>query len=174
MNSPSLLGRYEEHDLYALALGSFGDWPTDLAVPGCKHFVLFVAADGRSVGDASVMEAARRSLASGLCYFVVWGPDCERVHDLFDRVIVDEHFRGTETVENVIMTTWHERDSLDDALAFFLGAAMPADDYRVTCRSWLAVPIGSDDWAARIASALTYPATVLGNQVDDPDAEVEG
>ncbi|MCW8139562.1 MAG: hypothetical protein KIT58_11745 [Planctomycetota bacterium] len=170
MDRTVLLGRYEDHDLYALALGSFGDWPTDLAVPGCERFVLFVAANARSVGDTSVMEAARRSLASGLCYLVAWGPDCERVHDLFDRVIVDEHFRGTETVESVIMTTWHERDSLEDALAFFLGAATPADDYRATCRSWLAVSIGSDDWAARIASALTHPATVLSSR----DAQDDG
>jgi hypothetical protein len=167
MDRTVLVGRYEDNDLYALALDSFGDWPKHVAMPGSKNFVLFVAADALSAGDASIAEAARRSLAAGLCYLVVWGPDCERVHDLFDRVIIDEHFKGTETVENVILTTWHEHKSLDDALAFFVAHARPADAYRTTCRSWLAVSIGSPDWATRIASALTEPATLLGDGEDD-------
>ncbi|MCO5165939.1 MAG: hypothetical protein M9894_06180 [Planctomycetes bacterium] len=168
MGQAALLGNYEGNDLFALALDAFGEWPTDLAVPGggSGNFVLLVAADARSSGDASIMEAARRSLASGLCYLVAWGPDCERVHDLFDRVIVDEHFRGAETVEDVILTTWHERDSLEEALAFFLAHARPADAYRATCRSWVAVSIGSEDWAARIASGLAVPAALLGR--DEP------
>lgn len=76
-------------------------------------------------------------------------------------MIVDEHFRGSETVDNVIMTTWHTSDSFEEALRDFLVAATPAAAYEETCRTWLAVAVGSDPWAARLVSALRDPEVFM-------------
>jgi hypothetical protein len=42
------------------------------------------------------------------------GPDCERVHDIIDEVIVNRN--PGETDEDVIMTTWHDDEALNEAL----------------------------------------------------------
>lgn len=173
MAQPKRVGEYVGHELHVLELPDLAAWPRELVDIDSREFVLFVAADARGVSDDLVKEAARRAIASGMCYLVAWGPDCERVHDLFDRVIVDEHSRGAETVENVIMTTWHAHDSLDDALRYFLDAATPAEDYRAACRTWLAVSVGSDEWAVQIERALADPTAFIGADEDDADDSAE-
>ena len=57
-----------------------------------------------------------------------------------------------------IMTTWHEDDSLDDTLWYFLNTTWPDDRYSETCRAAIAVSIaGSDVWHERIGLALRSP-----------------
>lgn len=170
MSRPERVSEFLGRGLHALALPAFADWPRSVENPG--PFVLFVAADARGVGDEAIREAARRALASGCCSVVAWGPDCERVHDLFDRVIVDEDFEASETGDDVIMTTWHTQDSFEDALRYFLVAATPAAAYEPTCRTWLAVAIGSDTWAARLTESLGAPEALMRAwQREDEDLE---
>lgn len=171
MSRPDRVSEFEGRGLHALSLTSFEDWPRSFESAG--PFVLFVAADARDVSDESIMEAARRAIGSGCCSVVAWGPECERVHDLFDRVIVDEHFQGTETDENVIMTTWHTRDSFEHALRYFLVCATPASAYEPTCRTWLAVAIGSDAWAAQLVAALRDPEAFMAPWLDEDEDDPE-
>ncbi len=176
MSRPERLAEFEGHGLHVLALPSFTDWPR--AFESAGPFVLFVAADARGAGDEEIKEAARRALTSGCCSVVAWGPECERVHDLFDRVIIDEHFPASETVDNVIMTTWHTRDSFEEALRYFLVCATPAAAYEETCRTWLAVAVGSNAWAGQLEESLRDPEALMRpwsseveDHAEDEDAE---
>jgi hypothetical protein len=57
--------------------------------------------------------------------------------------------------EPVIMTTWHEKDSLDEALWFFLTTAWPDDAYSDNCKSSLAIVVGNSDLETQILQKLS-------------------
>ena len=61
-----------------------------------------------------ISDIANWALDQGAVYVCVWGPDCERVHDIIDEVIVNRN--PGETDEDVIMTTWHDDEALNEAL----------------------------------------------------------
>jgi len=72
------------------------------------------------------------------------GPDCERVHDCFDEAMVLKEGREI-TVDNVI-TTWHSRETLSEALCFFINSAFPDQSLEETCREWIITPIDNAEW----------------------------
>jgi hypothetical protein len=83
-------------------------WPTSLQLPGSR-FRLFVAADRRDGNDNAVSEFVSAALQQDMVYCCVWGPGCERFHDIIDDVVVEEglserRFVGA-TPNDVIMTT---------------------------------------------------------------------
>src|SRR6185503_1791190 len=102
------------------------------------HFACFVACDATGV-DASVLKKFAESLLDAGCvYFSVWGPDCERVHDIFDSACIQD--------SHVIMTTWHDDESLDDAQWFFVVNTIPDERYDSTAGSGLCISIGNPAW----------------------------
>jgi hypothetical protein len=127
------------------------------AIPASeRHFVLFLAWDASRETDESVRKLARSLFAKGLAYLVAWGPDCSRVHDLFDFVGIDEGWDLTP--ESVVMTTWHDDEALASALWFFLFNTIPDEAYEATCQAGLAVAIDNSEWAAKIRHYLRNPA----------------
>lgn len=50
-----------------------------------------------------------------------WGPGCERLHDCFDEADVCHKLDDADAP--VVMTTWHDRESLDSYL--HTGAPVP-------------------------------------------------
>ena len=79
----------------------------------------------------------------------MWGPDCERVHDLFDLERSPHEPRG-----RVVMTTWHSKDSLAKALWFFEHCAEPSEGFAEHCRDWVALSVANVAWAQQIRTAL--------------------
>ena len=100
-----------------------------------------------------------------MVYFCGWGPGCERFHDIVDEIIVGDEVVGRNrfkppTTHDAVMTTWHDDDTLEQALDFFATCAVPSDgniehsDYR------LVVCIGHPEWAA-VATRLLKAAPFL-------------
>ena len=75
------------------------------------NFCFFLALDANSVGDEQIRRTAKLLIEKGIAYFCLWGPNCERVHDLFDRERLPKEPR-----DRVVMTTWHSKDSLSEFL----------------------------------------------------------
>lgn len=113
-----------------------------------KRFVLFLAWDARGLSAETIFTVAQALVRSGLSYIVSWGPDCERVHDIFDDADI------LEDPASVIMSTWHEADSLEEALWFALHSAYPAPPYEATTTSVVAAIIGNDGWAQAVETYL--------------------
>ena len=76
--------------------------------------MLFLAMNARPMSTIEISDIANWALDQGAVYVCVWGPDCERVHDIIDEVIVNRN--PGETDEDVIMTTWHDDEALNEAL----------------------------------------------------------
>jgi len=116
-------------------------------------FGLFVAVDAQKIESKKIIELAEALVPKGLAYLCAWGPDCERVHDCFDEILSDANPESTD--ENVVMTTWHEDDSFEEALWYFVNSAGPAKDYAGTCKDWIVAVVGDEEWerSARYAMA---------------------
>src|SRR5204863_7572025 len=118
--------------VYSVSASSPEALDAALTVPAGRHFVLFLAWDSSDTPDETILKLARSLIPRGLVYIVAWGPDCERVHDLFDDVDVESNLDSTDTADTVIMSTWHTNDSLAEALRFSLHSAYPAEAYEST------------------------------------------
>jgi hypothetical protein len=130
-----------DRELYFIAASDFAALPESFGFLSA-HFVVLLVADVTQIADQTLSSFARALLRAGCSYFCAWGPGCERAHDLFDQECL--------STPAVIMTTWHENESLDDALWFFLRTSWPDDAYFDTTRAAIAITIGSAEWAAHV------------------------
>ncbi|MCB0346198.1 MAG: hypothetical protein KDD66_13860, partial [Bdellovibrionales bacterium] len=74
-----------DRELFVLPLSSHEELGPDLAVPP-EHFVCLLAWDASAVTVDDISNLAVQLLKAGAAYFVCWGPDCERVHDIIDEI----------------------------------------------------------------------------------------
>jgi hypothetical protein len=126
-------------------------WPPTLEVPS-KRFRLLVAADTSSLSTETVTDFILSALNQGMVYFCSWGPDCERFHDIVDDVVLGDSltqqtFSGTKPGD-VIMTTWHANETLEEALDFFAISAIPTEGFLPESDFRLVISVGNSDWAA--------------------------
>ena len=133
------------------AADSLTELPT-LIHPSNAHFVLFLPIDGREVDAETIYSVSEKLLDQGMVYACVWGPDCESVHDSIDQPIFQR--QPGKSGGSVVITTWHAKDPLSEAVWFFLNCAWPAEDYVHTCSDWVAAVIGNPAWEAEIRAKL--------------------
>jgi hypothetical protein len=108
------------------------------------NFGLFIALDGRGVTDDSILQGAKNLLSQGLACLCTWGPDCERVHDLFD--VAAREINSKLSDDDVIMTTWHSGESLEEALWYFAHSAFVTRKFEKTCNDWIITPVSNPEW----------------------------
>jgi hypothetical protein len=93
-----------------------------------KHF---------QIDDNALLAFARTIVTQGLATASIWGPDCERVHDKVDEAVI---LAGqNEDPESVMLMTWHDRETLEEALEFFLETLEPTKDLAFSSGSRLVV-----------------------------------
>jgi hypothetical protein len=125
--------------------------PAVLVAPS-PRFILLVAADTSGFGGAELVDLAGSILATGATYVCCWGPDCERFHDCFDE---SETLRTLDAEEDrVVMTTWHDSETLEEAIWFATHSAFPDAGYELGTESVIIATVGNDSWAAEAASYL--------------------
>jgi hypothetical protein len=108
--------------------------------------------DAREIGAKRLGEPAARLLKRGLAYLCAWGPDCERVHDIFDEKDLARDLK--RDTHDVIMTIWHDDESLEEALWLFVHSAFPADGYVHGCTDWVIAPIANPGWEQEIREKI--------------------
>lgn len=113
------------------------------------HFILLLAIDASTLEDERISVIAKTLLSQGLAGFSVWGSDCSRVHDLFDLERDPD-----ETDGQVVVTTWHENESISEAVCYFDLCAYPSLDFERDCSDWIAIAVGDESWEKEISAAL--------------------
>lgn len=125
-----------------------------------QKFACLLAVDARSVPSDELSAFCSHLIGLGCAYFCVWGPDCERVHDIMDEEVIGDDPPTTDI--GCLMTTWHAKESLAEAVEFFLTCTVPDGEYAPAgCAYGLAVSVGSTEWATEIEHRLrssTAPA----------------
>ena len=120
--------------------------------PTSPNFGLLLAMDAQPVDSGQIGELAEKLMEKGLAYLCAWGPDCERVHDNFDQIAVLRDLEQKD--DNVIMTTWHSDESLEEGVWFLVNCAFPTQAYEESCKAWIVAPIGNAEWEQRIRAAF--------------------
>ncbi len=136
-----------ERDLYVAPLLSFGDWRRLAADPAWAAaveepgdgFAVFVACDATELSAELIEEFASYCIDRGLFWVSTWGADCERVHDIFDRVAISKNAQP-----GIVMSTWNDDEPLDDALHLFWDA-FPAEG-KVGGPARIGISVGSHEW----------------------------
>ena len=146
--------------LFVLEAEDAQDVPKEIGLG--SRFVCLLAWDASGISDDGVLALARSLIADGCAYACCWGTDCERVHDLFDKAMVELLPDGPH-----VMTTWHDDEPLDDALWFAMFNSYPDPELFDSCRSMIGISIGSKEWATEIRAAMSDPrafsARVVGS-----------
>jgi hypothetical protein len=159
-STPELIGESDlGRALYFSAIAELGEWPARVAKPE-PYFVLFLALDASELASEVVRAFADKIAAQGVGYVCAWGPDCSRVHDIFDFALyVDNEELRREADENdaTVMTSWHEDEDIDEALDFAVFSAHPDDYYSHGSDALLAVVVGSPNWAGHVRRRLLDP-----------------
>ena len=89
-------------------------------------------------------DVSRWLVASGCLYMMAWGPNCTTWDDSVDYANLDQFEFGDIPDEHFVMTTWHERDSLDEVFWF---AGFCAHHGNVELVNTLIIHISAEDAA---------------------------
>ena len=118
-----------------------------------QKFVCLCAMDASSIARDDLSRFCSHLINLGCAYFCVWGPDCERAHDIMDEEAIGDNPPATDI--GCLMTTWHAKESLVAAVDFFLNCTIPDEKYAPAgCPYGLAVAVGSRGWAKEIEQQL--------------------
>ena|ERR1700675_4601774 len=132
-------------------------WPPALQLPSVR-FRLFVAADVDEVSTQAISDFAFSALRRGMVYFCSWGRGCERFHDIVDEAVLEDDMGERKFVGpragDVVMTTWHDRDSLEEALDFFARFAVPTDGLSPDSDFRLVICVNNPGWATAASRFL--------------------
>ena len=131
-------------------------WPTTLNLP-TKRFRLFVAADVTQVNPNALADFGRSALRSGMVYFCAWGQHCEKFHDIVDEVIANDAGKlrlAGPTAKDTVMTTWHDDETLEEALDYFITLARPTEGLVPNSSYRVAICVGNPAWTAKAKQSL--------------------
>jgi hypothetical protein len=76
----------EGRDVVLIELTDEWLWPPDLEI---DWFTAVIAADARGISDEAILSLAAGMLAHHCGHVSTWGPDCERMHHLFDQAYLE-------------------------------------------------------------------------------------
>jgi hypothetical protein len=99
--------------------------------PPAAPFILFIGGDSSSHSVELLFSIAERVLAEGAVYVLCWGPGSARFEDVVDEEFVTRFLDGD--LPPTVMTTSHEHESLEEALAFAITDAQPVAEYANQC-----------------------------------------
>jgi hypothetical protein len=152
-----------QRDLYVLEAEGPADVPSHFAIPHPRH-VCLLAWDSRNATVDQIADLAGRLLQAGAVYVCVWGPGCERVHDIIDRVVIGPN--PVEDVASGIMTTWHDDEPLAETIWYSLTCALPDESLEDGCGATVGVAIGNSAWADEIRAAFCDSAAFTKAQIE--------
>src|SRR5256885_1794719 len=114
-----------------------------------KPLTLFTAGDSHALSADEIGRIAEKVLNQRLRSLCAWAPDCERVHDISDKMYVGDE---PEPYKFEMMTTWHDDESFGEALHFFLNSAYV--EHKIEDAAWFAVRIGNPPNSVPLSEAI--------------------
>jgi hypothetical protein len=116
-------------------LESIADWPTllddqdwrETADDPSRSFGLFTASDDPA-GESAWHDFADYCVQRDLALVSAWGPNSTILDDAFDMAAVMREVNGLPTSDP--LTTWHDNETMSEALEFFLKLDLWATAHR--------------------------------------------
>jgi len=132
-------------------------------VPADAHFALLLLYDARGVEVTTIGAVATRLIDAGLATFHAWGPDCERVHDIMDELIVARDIRENREYPT-IMTSWYPDCPIEEALFSLIISDTIDEAYAATCDTTIIITVGNHDWEREVKRLLRVGIASNGSQ----------
>lgn len=88
--------------------------------PLLSPFILFIAAKASTNEEERIRRFAANAIEAGCAYVCTWGEGSSYLHDTFDLASMD--------AKRSVMSSWHDDETLPDALWFALCNAWPDED----------------------------------------------
>jgi len=117
------------------------------------NFALLLVMDGREETVGDLDNIPKRLIEEGLVYLCTWGKDCARIHDIFDKAAIQKETESKK--ELTIMTTWHNDESIDETLWYFLYNTLPDEEYYEICKTAYIVSVANDEWKKQLENGLS-------------------
>jgi hypothetical protein len=114
-----------------------------------KYFTLLLAWDAPEGDQTSFLGLFRPLVDKDLAYFCAWGLHCETLHDAVDMCVVEKEL-NTGEADHLLMTTWHENESLEEAFEFFSDLAIPGEPHVFEDFDRFAVTVRNPGWAVAL------------------------
>lgn len=155
-----------ERNLFLLRCESFADIAPSLETLPEGNFVTLIIADFERTTLDTLTELSKTMIDAGARYFCAWGNSCNTAHFAFDLACCEF---DTDS-ENVILTTDHGDESIDDSIWYTLNCAYPADPYDRDWHSIIAICVRDDEAAKSVRHAFSDPmafSEANGPEVDD-------
>jgi len=107
-------GTHDGKSLHFLVTYRLEDFPSYLDLPS-EHLALLLVYDAQNNIDLTIGSVAKTVVEEELRCVCTWGPACKRVRNLFEN---EGWSSGLDCADNetTVMTTWHEHETLDEAL----------------------------------------------------------
>ena len=141
--------------VFALHAESLREAVAKLSLP-TQSFIALIACDSAQLAVDEIGEFAIGLMEQGAIYICCWGKGCERFHDIIDEIWVVREMDGkygAVAKDSTLMTTWHNDESLDEALWFLLSCARSPDDKMESC-STIVITIRNESWESNVVSRL--------------------
>ena len=118
-----------------------------------SNFAVLLAIDGRKELVGNLGNIPQRLVAEGLVYLCAWGEDCKRVHDIFDDAAFEMESKSKK--EMTVMTTWHDKENIEEALWALLFCAIPEEQFIDTCKTSYVISVSNSEWTRQLENGLS-------------------
>jgi hypothetical protein len=145
--------QFNERDLFVLELEKPEDFPEQLALSS-PRFACLLVWDARESDEVRVGQLARKLLSAGAVYICIWGPDCQRIHEIIGRTQIAA---APAPVGRVAVTSGDAQVPLAEAVWDVLYGSVPDEAFAASCGSTVGITIGLPARAAEVRAAFTDP-----------------
>jgi hypothetical protein len=113
-----------------------------------KYFTCLLVNNDKTININEACSFLSKLIADGMVYLCTWGKNCELLHDLTDEILTDPRdkklFKMQQNENTLIMTTWHNNETLAEALWFTIYNAMPSNNYFDKTKNMITIIINNN------------------------------
>jgi hypothetical protein len=124
-----------------------------------KYFTLMLAWDVSIDEEKSLEQLLGPLVNRGLTYLCAWGHRCGQVHDAADLCVVRREIAIGEA-DYLLMTTWHDNETLAEVLWFFETLAIPSETHIFNDFQRFVVTVGNPAWTVGARTLLANRANL--------------
>ena len=125
-----------------LSILKLNEIPSIIEFTTQKFYVVFLVDNLPTLDTDNISKFLKKLIDTGMVYLCTWGKHCEQIHDITDQILTLPENQYDKNLH--IMTTWHNDETLADALWFSIYNSMPDDAFFDDTRDFIAITINDD------------------------------
>ena len=150
-----------------MSLDRLTDWPATLDL-GSDHYCLLLLCGCNGLDEGDEWKFAEQALNQGLVGFAGWGTRADEIETAVDGTIVLRLMEsGIEEPEGSIVGTTAHKETIDEALFYFLECMEPDKNFQGTCGAWVVAAIDMKAQHNYLLERIVQPEQFLSSYVGE-------